>query len=187
MEILIIHASPRKNNNTDKVVKRFMPKSSNNIIHDIYLYDENIKYCTGCLICGQKGICIINDDMQKLYDLFETVDVIVFSSPMYFNSVSSAAKVMIDRTQLYWSKKFTLGTGITIEKQKKGVFICTAGVKHDEESIIATKRVVEIFFKAINATYDIEIVVDDLDKNPIENQEKLFEDISELGRNFFSK
>ena len=71
MEILIIHASPRKDSNTDQVIERFMKYTEDHTIHDVYLYDNDIKYCTGCLVCGKKGICIINDDMQKLYDLFE--------------------------------------------------------------------------------------------------------------------
>lgn len=187
MKVLVLHASPRKNGSTNQVMSAFLKHQPVDDLIHVYLYEQKIEYCKGCLYCANEGICFIEDDMQHLYELFETVDVIVFGSPMYFNSVSSAAKVMIDRTQQYWSRKFQLKTGVTIEKQKKGVFICTAGVSHDATTFVSAKRVVEIFFKAINATYDVEIVVDNLDHEALSVREDLLETIEAQGRCFFQE
>ena len=185
MEALIIHGSPRKGKHTDKVLDAFLT-DTNVVKHHVYLYDNKIEYCKGCLYCGKKGICFIDDDMNRLYDLFETVDYVVLGSPMYFNSISSAVKVMIDRTQVYWSRKFTLGTGVTIKKEKKGALLLTTGVKHDQESAVAAIKVIEIFFKAINCTYDAEIIIDEMDKNPLVDDDRRFIEISEKGRKFFA-
>lgn len=185
MEVLIIHGSPRKGQHTDNALEAFMLHAAD-VQHHVYLYDDKIEYCKGCLYCGKKGICFIDDDMKKLYNLFETVDKIVFGTPMYFNSVSSAAKVMIDRTQVYWSRKYEMGTGITVKKEKKGAFILTAGVKHNKESIVAATKVAEIFFKAINCTYDVEIILDHIDKNPMISKDARLLEISEKGSKFFS-
>lgn len=121
MEILIIHGSPRKKKSTDQVIESFI-RSSGCVEHHVYLYDLTINHCIGCLYCGKKGICFMDDDMKLLYELFETVDYVIVGSPMYFNSITSLVKTMIDRTQIYWSRKFALKKGITIEKQKKVPF-----------------------------------------------------------------
>lgn len=184
METLMIHGSPRKGRYTDKALDAFM-SSTKDVVHHIYLYDEKIEYCKGCLYCGKKGICFIDDGMNKLYELFESVDRIVIGSPMYFNSVSSATKVMIDRTQLYWSRKFSMKQGYTIKKEKRGAFILTAGVKHDKETIVAATKVIEIFFKAINCTYDVEILLDEMDFKPLEDEDERIKEIVEKGRVFF--
>lgn len=185
MEALIIHGSPRKDKQTDKAVEAFLADSKIKK-HHVYLYDEKIEFCKGCLYCGKKGICFIDDDMNRLYDLFETVDYIVLGSPMYFNSVSSAVKTMIDRTQVYWSRKFALKTGITIKKAKKGAFILTTGVEHDTASAVAATKVVEIFFKAINCDYHTEIIIDETDKTPLLEDDPRLLEISQKGHKFFT-
>lgn len=186
MEILVIHGSPKKNGHTEKLVENFLDSVDMNSLHHVYLYDENIEYCKGCLVCAKNGICFIDDDMQKLYHYFETVDVVIFATPMYFNSVSSAAKVMIDRTQQYWSRKFSLGYERTIEKRKKGVLLSTAGVKHTESSSEGLRKVIEIFFKAINCSFDLEYMIDELDFKPILERKNELEKLKEIGLHFFN-
>ncbi|MBN2796055.1 MAG: flavodoxin family protein [Clostridia bacterium] len=186
MKVLVIHGSPRKNKNTDQVINAFFKEVKDIILEHVYLYDLNISYCTGCLACGKNGICPIEDDMQTLYELFETADAIVLGSPMYFNSVTSATKVMIDRTQVYWSRRFMLEHKMEKPKLKKGVFISTAGVSHTEASFEGARKVVSIFFKAINTSYDLEIVVDNLDHESLENQMETLQEITHKGLGFFS-
>jgi multimeric flavodoxin WrbA len=125
--------------------------------------------------------------MQMLYERFESVDTIVLASPMYFNSVSSATKVMIDRTQVYWSRRFMMEHKMDRPKLKKGVFIATTGVSHDDASFVGARKVVSIFFKAIHATYDLEIVVDGLDHTPLDEQEETLKEITCKGQEFFSE
>jgi multimeric flavodoxin WrbA len=41
--------------------------------------------------------CVINDDMQKLYEAIESADVIVLGSPVYMGQMSGQAKIFTDR------------------------------------------------------------------------------------------
>lgn len=185
MEILIIHGSPRKGRHTDRVIEAFL-NHQNHKEHHVYLYNMNIQHCIGCLYCAKKGICFMDDDMKTLYDLFESVDYVVLGSPMYFNSITSMTKTMIDRTQVYWSRKFALGTGITVEKQKKGTLILTTGVAHDKASSVAAIKVVDIFFKAINCTLDEIVILDNMDQNPVVSDDMRLSEVGHIGRAFFT-
>ena len=45
---------------------------------------------------GDRG-CVINDDMQKLYDAIEHADALVLGSPIYMGQMSAQAKIFTDR------------------------------------------------------------------------------------------
>ena len=47
--------------------------------------------------CRMKGTCMINDDFQKLRDMVNDADALVFSTPVYFGDISESAKNFLDR------------------------------------------------------------------------------------------
>jgi len=60
--------------------------------------DMNIAACDVCQTCHQSGECRIKDDMQKIYKKILAADGIILGSPVYFWSVTSQAKTLMDRT-----------------------------------------------------------------------------------------
>lgn len=56
-----------------------------------------INYCKGCLGCVSFEECVIHDDMSGILEDMVDADVIVFASPIYFNTISGQMKTMIDR------------------------------------------------------------------------------------------
>jgi multimeric flavodoxin WrbA len=54
--------------------------------------------CDGCMTCHQSGECKIKDDMQKVFEKLLAADGIILGSPVYFWSVSSQTKALMDRT-----------------------------------------------------------------------------------------
>ena len=60
--------------------------------------EMKIAPCDGCTTCHQSGECRIKDDMQKVYKKILAADGIILGSPVYFWSVSSQAKTLMDRT-----------------------------------------------------------------------------------------
>ena len=78
----------------------------------INLREKDIKYCVACDACVGRGKawgrgdvredlkgCTVKDDMQELYEIFfsDTIDGIIFASPVHILGVSSRLKVFIDR------------------------------------------------------------------------------------------
>lgn len=101
MKILILNGSPRmEHSNTLQLALAFangFPEGTNTEV--VHLYKQNIKPCLGCFSCWTKtpGNCVINDDMQALYEKLENADVIIESFPLYFFGMPSTIKVMTDR------------------------------------------------------------------------------------------
>jgi multimeric flavodoxin WrbA len=70
----------------------------------------NIRWCLGCRQCERLGKCVVADDMQKVYPLFESAKAVVLASPIFFYTVTSCVKPVIDRTQALWARKYVLNT-----------------------------------------------------------------------------
>lgn len=96
--------SPRKEGNTDHLVRRILESVSERGFDTeiVYLNDLNIKGCQACMQCKEKALrCAVEDDMQELYPLIESSDVVVLGSPIYMGNITGVMKTFIDRWYAY--------------------------------------------------------------------------------------
>jgi multimeric flavodoxin WrbA len=100
MRLLGIVGSPRKNGNTEILVKEALKVAAEaGWQTDIFLLSEKeVAPCDACGACFKTGACVIKDDMDELYKLMDQADGIIFASPVYFGSVSAQCKAVMDRT-----------------------------------------------------------------------------------------
>lgn len=98
--IIIIAGSPRPHGNSDLLAERFAEGalSAGHHVEIIYIRKLNLNYCMGCYNCVNKGVCIYKDSMSNILDKMLNADVIAFSSPVYYYSISGQMKVFLDRT-----------------------------------------------------------------------------------------
>ena len=92
-------ASPHKNGNTAYSVNKILEGAEEDgaEIQVWYSSELDIRPCSGCLSCVQGSKCVINDDMQKIYDALENADALVLGSPVYMGQMSAQAKIFTDR------------------------------------------------------------------------------------------
>ena len=100
MKILGISGSSRPGGNTDILLEIALEKArkEGGETSKAILRDLNVKPCDGCNSCFSKGECIINDDMQQVYDKIRWADGIIWASPVYYWSMSGLTKMALDRT-----------------------------------------------------------------------------------------
>ena len=100
MKILGIVCSPRKEGNTEILVREALKGASEvgGETELITVADKNIAPCDGCDACQENGICKLKDDMQAIYQQLELADGVIFGTPVYFINVSAQAKAVMDRT-----------------------------------------------------------------------------------------
>jgi multimeric flavodoxin WrbA len=63
------------------------------------LAGRTIAGCNGCGPCLDAGHCVIDDDMQPLYDRLLAADGVILGSPVYFGSASALAKAFMERVE----------------------------------------------------------------------------------------
>jgi multimeric flavodoxin WrbA len=110
MKIIGFNASPRKNGNTAWIVNKILEgsKEQGAEIQVWNFNDLDIKPCQSCYGCKKGDLrCVINDDMQKLYEALEHADALVLGSPTYMGQMSAQAKIFTDRLYAQYSPRFS--------------------------------------------------------------------------------
>ena len=155
MKVLGISGSPRRGGNTDLLLDAVMrgAASKGAGVKTIILNDLEIAPCQHCDACLATGNCKVMDDMQMVYRELEEADRIVLASPLHFMGLTAQMKLMIDRCQALWARKYVLkipplGKG----REKKGMLISVGGRKVANlfEPALAT---VKSLFYVLNINY----------------------------------
>jgi multimeric flavodoxin WrbA len=132
-KILAIYGSPRRKGNTAALLKKAIEgaRDSGADVEEIVLRDLKISPCLEIYGCLQAGECAIKDDFQLVRDKILHAQGLVLASPVFFYSVSSHTKILMDRFQSLWVKKYWVDK-ISKEQQtikRKGLFISVGATK----------------------------------------------------------
>jgi multimeric flavodoxin WrbA len=178
VKALLINGSPRLNSNSQQLLKELGKDLGN--IYDweiVNLRDLKISHCTGCLNCKKTGKCIFNDGFDNILLKISQSDLIIFASPIYFNSVSSLSKMFIDRFNSEYINRFVLKNKEKREK-KKGIFILNGGSKEKKDEFSCIINIFDLFFKS-NGIHEYKgIIIENTDNEScIQNFEDKFKPI----------
>ena len=128
--ILAFYGSPRRKGNTATLLKHAVQGAvdSNAQVEEIVLRDLKLSPCLEIYGCKDTGRCVIDDDFQKIYDQIQLAHGLIVASPIFFYTVSAHTKILMDRCQSFWVKKYWIdktpfGQG---ETKRKGLFISAA-------------------------------------------------------------
>ena len=154
MKILALYGSPRRNGNTARLLRQAVDgaREAGAAVEECVLRDMTISPCLEIYGCKQDGRCVIKDDFQHLHDQLLSCQGVMLASPMFFYTVSSHTKILMDRCQSLWVKKYW------IEKEKpgsrprtrKGLFI-SAGATQGKKLFDGALLSVKYFFDTFDA------------------------------------
>jgi multimeric flavodoxin WrbA len=173
MIVLGIGGSPKIGGNTDRLLDAALAgaKSIGESVQSekIILNKLNIQPCQECGGCDKTGICVVQDEMQMMYQKLRTADRVILASPIYFMGVTGQLKMMIDRSQAVWITKYVLKQPVSETADvRKGIFISVRAQKGMTIFDCASK-VVTAFFATHNIQYTSSLFFDKIDEqHPIE-------------------
>ena len=103
MKILVLNGSPKKKSDTMVLTNAFLRGIEKNGSHEIFVMnisEMKISSCRGCFGCWQvkNKHCVIDDDQNRILDLYPEVDLIIWSFPLYCFGMPSHIKAVLDRT-----------------------------------------------------------------------------------------
>ncbi len=155
MRALGISTSPRSSGNSDQLLCRALEGAASKGAQSEYLYlgDFNIGPCTECNACSKTGTCVIRDDYQKLLDKILSVDCFFFASPVFFSSVCAQAKVLIDRAQCMWARKYTLKQSPPPGRTPPRAMVIAVGGSRSKKQFECVKFTMKYYFDALDFDY----------------------------------
>lgn len=141
MSSLLISASPRAEGRSAQLAAALFeawPQEKQERTTLFSLADHAINPCTACDACKQDYHCIIGDDMQLLYPLFESVDDLTIVSPVFFAGPPAQLKALLDRLQPYFWKSIQEGRA---PKRPASLYVVgEGGDPHGFEALVISTR-----------------------------------------------
>ena len=187
MNVLVISSSPRIGGNTDLLADEVIRGASEAGAgtEKICLRSMDISPCLECGYCEKKGMCSIKDDMQILYDKFREYHRIVLASPIYFMAHCAQAKIVIDRCQAFWSRKYVLKLPViegNLDVERIGAFVSCGGTR-GEKVFHGAKVTMKYFFDVLEMEYRENLLYNQIDeKGSVSDHPTAMKDAFELGR-----
>lgn len=125
MKVLGISGTPRAGGNSEVLLKSALEPfyEAGWDVCEILLSEKTIGNCTGCETCPVTHSCVINDDMDEIYNAFEECDAIIIAAPVYWRNVPAGLKALFDRTYAVGYKrplKGKLGGAIAVGRGTGG-------------------------------------------------------------------
>ncbi|MCX6693785.1 MAG: flavodoxin family protein [Methanomicrobiales archaeon] len=137
IRVLAIAGSPRRHGNSETLldwVISAMADSPDVVVEKIALTEADVNPCRGCNACEKLNRCVQRDGMDTLHDKLIEADCIVLAAPIFCMGICAQAKALIDRAQVFRSRKYVLHLPIVPPERKGkrlGVFLSTAGQNWD--------------------------------------------------------
>lgn len=109
MKVVVITGSAHKNGSSALLADKYI-EGAIEVGNEIYRFDsafEDVKPCLACEYCSSHdSTCVHKDSMVKLYKELEEADAVVFSTPIYYYTMSAQIKTVFDRLHAKNSRLF---------------------------------------------------------------------------------
>lgn len=184
LNVLAIYGSHRRGQNSDILLDKMLEGigSSGIKVEKIFASSPDIKACTACEGCYKLGRCVIKDEMQQVYQAIDRADIVLASSPVYFYTVTSDLKRLIDRCQAVWASKYKTAGSLISKKHRLGYIVCTAGDTEERSYFDCTVKVFELFYKCINTELIGSLLVSNVDDVHVRDRSDIQLEAYEAGR-----
>ncbi len=133
IRIVAVYGSPRRKGNTSLLLKKAVQgaRETGAEVEEVVLRDLEISPCLEIYGCKETGRCVIQDDFQRVLDQIQASEGIMLASPIFFYAVSAHTKMLIERCQSLWVKKYWIDKVPygQWKPKRKGLFISVGATK----------------------------------------------------------
>ena len=189
-KILGINGSPRRNGNSDFIMKQLQDVTSDAdiLFNSVSLRDYQYSSCIGCEKCRKDKICTgLKDGLSFIYPLLLSSKGLVLISPTHNYNVSAWMKAFIDRLYCFYNfenNRPRSWTSQLVNENRKAVIIGICEQNHEDDmgyTIDAMARPLSALGYEIESKIPIYGV---FDRGAVKNSEEIIEKIRKIGKNF---
>jgi len=185
--IIAFNGSPVKASNTDFLTQEALKGAETQrfISKHIYLNDLEITPCQSCGESPGNELCFFKDSLFPYLHSFADSDIVIVSSPIYFDTVSAQTKLFIDRCNCFKPLEgYETGNFVFRKidlKPKLGIIILVGG---EREKFTHALTVVKGFFIWAGVSFYGQILYPhaDYDKGGVSKRPDILRTAFSLGR-----
>ncbi len=182
--LLGIAGSPRRHGNSEILLDLALgaAEGAGASVEKLVLAQLSVVPCRACDVCVS-GRCIQRDDMDRLYPLLGTVDVLLLATPVHFYGLPALAKALVDRGQLFWHRKYGSDPpGPSHVSPRRGALIAV-GATHGKQLFVGTRMTVKNWFDTMDVDYAGELLIRGVDaRGAIRDNAEALRDAAALGK-----
>ncbi|MFO7839510.1 MAG: flavodoxin family protein, partial [Desulfosalsimonadaceae bacterium] len=120
-------------------------------VDEIVLRDFRISPCLEIYGCKEAGECVIKDDFQEIRDRILVCRGLVVATPIFFYTVSAHLKLLMDRCQSLWVKKYWIDkTQYNQWTPVRRGFVIAAGATKGKKLFDGTLLTMKYFFDVLD-------------------------------------
>ena len=179
VRVLGISSSPRAGGNTDVLLDECLrgAESTGAVCERLSLKGLAIAPCVECNACYRTGVCWQKDDYHDVLEKMVAADRLVFATPIFFMTVSSQAKLLIDRCQCLWSRKYVLKQPVfTDPRPDRHALVIAAGGSKSQKMFESNRLTMKYYFDVLDFTYAGNLFFNRLDaKGDVERRPEALE------------
>ena len=186
VKLCAIFGSPRRKGNTSLLLRKAIEgaRDAGAEVTEIVLRDKKLSPCLEIYGCKEAGKCVIKDDFHEIVGQMLESNGVMLASPIFFYSVSAHAKILIDRCQSLWMKKYYIEK--TDRKnwipKRKGLFI-SLGATNGKKLFDGPLLTVKYFFDVLDMTLHKSLLYRGIDlEGEINEYPEHLEEAYEAGR-----
>ena len=152
-KIVAVYGSPRRKGNTATLLKKAVEgaREGGAQVEEIVLRDLKMSPCLEIYGCNKAGECRLKDDFQNARDHILASRGLMLASPVFFYTVSAHTKILMDRFQSLWVKKYWVEQTRKDQPKllRKGLFIA-AGATQGKKLFDGILLSLKYFFDVID-------------------------------------
>ncbi len=167
MKVLGISSSPREESNSDLLLRQVLAGASSVGAEAEYLRlcKLNMAPCTECGNCYATGECPIQDDFQMVLAKMLQADRLVFATPIFFMSVCAQAKILIDRCQCLWARKYILKQPIDLmQGRRRLAMVIAVGGTKGAKMFESVRLIMKYYLDALDMGYFANLFINNVDE-----------------------
>jgi multimeric flavodoxin WrbA len=167
MKVLGISTSPRESSNSDLLLRKTLAGAGSAGAEAEYLRlsKYNILPCSACGACYATGQCPVRDDFQTVLAKMLRADRLILATPIFFMSVCAQAKILIDRCQCLWARKYLLKSPVAPkgEFSRLAMAIAVGGSK-SKKMFDSIRLIMKYFLDVLDMGYFANLFVSNVDE-----------------------
>jgi len=166
IKTLGISTSPRINGNSDLLLHEALSgaESAGAQIEYIRLSDLNIGPCIECNACYTTSTCEIQDDYQQLLKKMLDADRLIFATPIFFMTVCAQAKMLIDRGQCLWAKKYILKKQLIRPQRDRRAMVIAVGGSKSTKQFESIQLTMKSYFDVLDINYTANLFINKVEQ-----------------------